>query len=225
MFYMVSTKNGLGVELWGTPDDLRNIYSVLGNLWNKEDYLSKQGFESRDKLISGFSYELRKAIDGHRQKRNQNHFSFESLEYLGCKISWVHFLFTLSALKRNMKYYETNKFDLSVFLQMEFWLEKAMDQYDERGAERLKPFISDTIYAGNDSIYLFMRTINLEYLKLRGGKRAFRKLPDLLKKAVYYTKEYDEYSQRIKEDAELLGCKISELEVNDDHIDYQNLEW
>ncbi|WP_034892598.1 DUF6904 family protein [Gillisia sp. Hel_I_29] len=225
MFYIIPTKNGLGVEFWGTPDDLRNIYSVIGNLWNKDDYLYKQGFESRDKVISGFSYELRKAFEKNRLKREYSHFSLEPIEYMGFKIYWVHALFTFSALRYNMKYFETNKFDLSIFLQIEFWLEKAMNQFDSKGAANLKPYISDSIYSANEYIYLFMRRINIEYLQMGGGKKAFRELPVLMKKAVFYNREYDEYSKQLKEDADLLGCKISELEINDEHMDYENLKW
>lgn len=225
MFYIVPTKRGLGVEFWGTPDDLRNLHGVIGNLWNKEEYAQEKDFESRNKIISGFSYELRKAFDGGRLKRKYSHFSLEPIEYLGCRIYWVQALFALSALRYNMKYFETNKFDLSIFLQIEFWLEKAMHQYDIRGSEYLKPFISGGIYSANESLYLFMRRTNVDYLELGGGKKAFRKLPGILRKAVFCDKEYNEYLKILKKDAEFLGCKISQLEVNDEHIDYKNLKW
>lgn len=225
MFYIIPTKKGLGVQLWGTFDDLRTVYSVVGNFWNNEDYLNNKGFENRDKLISGFSYELRKAYEGSRLKREESHFSLEPVEHLGCEISWVHFLFSLSALRHNMRNFETNKFELALFMQLEFWLEKAMIEYDEIGAKELKSYIVGAIYSSNENLYQYMRFIGEEHFRLGGGKRAFRKLPSLLKRAVYFTDDYKEYAEILKSEAKRLKCETSDLEINDDDIDYENITW
>lgn len=225
MIYIIPTKRGLGVEIWGTYEDLDNFYGVISKFWNDEQYLNKKGFENRDKLISGFSYEIRKAKEGSREKRENSHFGFEKMEYLGTKISWVHFLFSMSAIKYNMRFYETNKFDISMILQIEFWLEKAMNEFDQIGAEKLIGFIEDGIYGANDNIYQFMRSINLDYFLLGGGKRAFRKLPELLKRGIFYTDEYKDYQAFLEKESERLNCEISDMEINDDHIDYENLKW
>ncbi|NOQ70668.1 MAG: hypothetical protein GQ574_01630 [Crocinitomix sp.] len=101
MLYIVPTKKGLGVEIWGNQDDLNSLYEVIGKFWNDENYLSKDGFESRDQLISGFSYEIRKAMQGNRLTRKSSHYSIEEGDYYGTKIFWVHFLFSLAAIKYN----------------------------------------------------------------------------------------------------------------------------
>lgn len=225
MIYIIPTKGGLGVEVWGTYDDLSNFYNVIGKFWNNEDKLTKKGFDNRDNLISGFSYEIRKAKEGNRLKRNSSHFSFEEQKHYGVQISWVHFLFSLTALKFNMKYCETNKFDISQILLIEFWLEKAMISYDEIGAKNLIGFIEDGLYGGNNHIYQCMRSVNLDFFILGGGKRAFRKLPELLKRGIYYTDEYKDYLKFLKEEAKKLNCEISELELSDDDFDYENLKW
>ena len=105
MIYLVPTKKGLGVEIWGTYDDLNSLYEVISKFWNDEHNLNKKGFDNRDKLISGFSYEIRKAKDNSRIERKSSHFSLEASKYLGTQISWVHFLFSLTALKYNMSSY------------------------------------------------------------------------------------------------------------------------
>ncbi|MBU8882310.1 hypothetical protein KSK37_04345 [Kaistella sp. DKR-2] len=225
MIYIIPTKGGLGVEVWGTYDDLSNFYNVIGKFWNNKDKLTKKGFDNRDNLISGFSYEIRKSKDGNRLKRNSSHFSFEEQKHYGVQISWVHFLFSLTALKFNMRYCETNKFDISQILLIEFWLEKAMISYDEIGAKNLIGFIEDGLYGGNNHIYQCMRSVNLDFFILGGGKRAFRKLPDLLKRGVYYTDEYKDYLKFLEEEAKKLNCEISELELSDDDFDYENLKW
>lgn len=225
MIYLIPTKRGLGVELWGTYEDLDNFYDVIGKFWNDEQYRDKSGFENRDKLISGFSYEIRKAKQGSRKRRNSSHFLSELVDYYGTNFSWVHFLFSITAIKYNMRFYETSKFDISVILQIEFWLEKAMKTFDKIGSKDLAGFINDGIYGANEYIYQTMRSVHTEYFMLDGGKRAFRKLPDLLKCAVYYTEEYKEYQDFLKKEAKQLNCAISDLEINDDHIDYEHLKW
>jgi len=225
MIYITPTKRGMGVELWGTYEDLHNFYEVIGKFWNDENKLSIKGFENRDKLISGFSYEIRKAYEGSRLKQETSHYSFDKVEYFGAQISWTHFLFSLSALKHNMRYCETTKYDISMFLQIEFWLERAMNGYDKIGAGNLIGFIEDGIYGANEYIYNYMRSINLDYFLLGGGKRAFRKLPELLKRGVFYTHEFKAYKAFLENEAKRLGCEIDNMEINDDDIDYENMQW
>lgn len=225
MIYIIPTKRGIGVELWGTYDDLSNLYGVVGKFWNDEKNLYKKGFESRDKLLSSFSYEIRKAKESSRLKRKTSHFSPETVEHFGCQISWVHFLFSLTALKFNMRYQETNKFDISQILLIEFWLEKAMRSFDEVGGVNLADFIEDGLYGANNYIYQYMRCIDLDYYLLGGGKLAFRKLPDLLRKGVFYSNEYRAYEKFLQAEAKRLGCEVTDLEINDDNIDYEKIKW
>lgn len=123
-----------------------------------------------------------------------------------------------------MRFYETNKFDISMILQIEFWLEKAMNSYDEIGAKNLIGFIDDGLYGANSNIYHFMRSINQEFFLFGRGKRAFRKIPDLLKRGIFFTNEYKEYDTFLKKEAERLNCDISEMDINDDDINY-DIEW
>lgn len=225
MIYIIPTKGGFGVEIWGTYEDLNDFYMFIGKFWNHEDRLNIKGFENRDSLISGFSYEIRKAKDGNRLIRNFSHFSLEEHTYYGVKISWVHLLFTLTSIKFNMRYSETDKYDISQILLIEYLTEKAMISYDQVGAKLLIGFIEDGLYGGNEYIYLFMRSINLDFFILGGGKKAFRKLPNLLIKGVYYTAEYTEYLKFLENEAIRLNCKISELEINDDDFDYEKIKW
>lgn len=225
MIYIIPTKRGLGVEIWGTYEDLNNLYEVLSKFWNDEQYLNKKEFENRDSLISGFSYEIRKAKEGSRDKRDSIHFTFEKTKYLGTKISWVHFLFSMSAIKYNMRFYETNKFDIAMILQIEYWLEKAMTKFDKIGAEKLVGYIEGGLYGANENIYQCMRSINIDYFLLGGGKKAFRQLPELLKRGVYSTEEYKEYQTFLEKESKRLNCEISNMDINDDHIDYENIKW
>lgn len=223
--YIIPTKKGLGVELWGTNDDMANLYDVVGKFWNDENKQQDKVFQNRDSILSSFSYEIRKAESGQRLKRESSHFSFEKQPHMGLQMSWVHFLFALTALKTNMRHYETTKFDISQILLIEFWLEKAMYSYDAVGAIKLVAFIEGGLFGGNKMLYQYMRSINLSFLSLGGGQKAFRKLPELMRSGVYGTKEYEDYMAFLQKEATRLNCDISELELSDNDFDYDGLKW
>ncbi|MBT2561117.1 hypothetical protein J7E50_09770 [Pedobacter sp. ISL-68] len=224
MIYTVPTKRGLGIQLWGNYDDLRTLYDVFGKFWNDPNYTENKLFEDRDRLISGFSYELRKAYEGSKLKRESSHFSLDNIEYLGVELSWVHIIFSLNALRQNMKFIESNKLDLATFLSLEYWLERSMNEFDEVGARTLIPYIDGAIESTNKHIYLYMRSINADYFTMGGGKLAFRKLSTLLRKAIYYTPEYNEHLEFLNKEAKRLKCEINDLELTDDHINY-DIKW
>lgn len=225
MFYIIPTKRGLGVELWGTYDGLRTVYEVIGKFWGNEDFLEREGFKARDDVISGFVYEIRKAYSGSRLNRSHSHFTLDEVQHFGCEISWVHILFSLSAIRCNMSFFESDKLDLAMLLQLEYWIEKSMINYDEVGARQLQNFISDGIHRANPYLYLVMRSINADYFELRGGKTAFRKLPSLLKKGIYGTSEYNDYHAFLIIEAQRLNCQVSELELNDENVEYDKIKW
>lgn len=225
MTYIITTKNGLGIELWGTEDDLQNLHEVIAKFWGDEDFFNTKGFANRDALIGSFSYEVRKAYEGSRLMMPTSHHSTKAIEHFGVQISWVHILFSLSALRYNMRFMESNKSDLITLLQLEENLERAMNTYDKVGASLLVPFIDGGIYAGNEYLYQYMRCINADYFEMGGGKKAFRLLPVLLNKAVLYSDEYNEYLDFLSGEAKRLKCDISELELDDDHVSYDTIAW
>jgi len=225
MIYLVPTKKGLGVELWGTFVNLTTFYEIVGKFCYDDYKIDKEGFKNREFLISSFSYEIRKAKEGTRFKRKSSHFSPYDEGYFGTKFTWAHFLFSLRALKYNMGFYETNKLDIATIFNVEYWLEKSMFAYDEKGAKNLVSFIEDGLHGANPFLYHYMRSINLDFLSLGGGKKSFRELPRLLKRGVFYTDEYNEYLNFLENEAKRLNCEINDMEINDDHIDYENLKW
>lgn len=225
MIYTVPTKRGVGIELWGNYDDIHTLYNVVGKFWNDDNHKNSKEYDNRDALISGFSYELRKCYEASRLKREHSHFSFEPIPYFGTTFSWVHILFALSALRFNTHSVESNKLDLSMFLLLEFWIEKSMNDFDAVGARNLIPFINGGIFSGNKYLYQYMRGINMDYFLLGGGKKAFRKLPDLLKRATCLSTEYKDYLGFLASEAVRLNCDINDLELSDENIDYEGVKW
>lgn len=225
MIYTLATKRGIGVELWGNYDDLNCLYDVIGKFWGRDDLPNVPGKENRDSLISSFSYEIRHAFQGDRLKSEKNHLTHGQGKHYGAEFSWVHILFSMTALKYNMRFKETTKLETATFLQLEYWLERSMFSFDAEGAVRLTPFFDDAIYPANPYLYQYMRSINAEYFMLGGGKKAFRQLPMLLNRAVYGSRENKEYLEFLKKEAERLNCDIADLELSDDDVDYSGVKW
>src|SRR5690606_11114837 len=101
----------------------------------------------------------------------------------------------------------------------------AMRSFDKVGAANLVGFIEDGLYGANNYIYQYMRCINLDYYLLGGGKSAFRQLPNLLQKGVFYSSEYKVYEKFLQNEAKRLNCEVTDLELNDVDIDYEKIKW
>ncbi|MGI9580117.1 DUF6904 family protein [Chryseobacterium sp. RRHN12] len=224
MIYTVATKKGLGIEIWGTRDDLEYFYGIVSKFWNDPLLYDIKGYEDKKNLISSFSYEIRKASYGSRLTRNHSHYSFEEIPYCGFQVSWVHIIFSIAALKYNMKMTESNKADIAMFLHLEYWIERTMKDYDKVGAVNLLPYLDDVINAGNEHLYLYMRHINSTFFGLGGGKLSFRKLAQLMRTAVFSTDEYNDLRNFLQSEAKKHNCKVEDLELNDDDKIYE-MEW
>lgn len=224
MMYAVPTKKGLGVEIWGTRDDLDYFHEVLSKFWNNESFAEVKGYEDKNNLISILSYEIRKASYGSRLTRNHSHYSFEDIPYVGFQISWVCIIFSIAALRYNMRLTKNEKCDIALFLNLEYWIERSSESFDPIGANKLLPFLEDAIFAGNEYLYLYMRHVNAAFFETKGGKTAFRKLADMMRVAVYASDEYKELLNYLKSEAKKYNCKIEDLELSDDNVDYE-VEW
>lgn len=224
MFYLIPTKRGIGVELWGTYEDLYTLYDTIGKFWRLEEYKGISGFQNRDALINGFSYELKKGFQGNRLQQRHSHFTTEEATYYGCQYSWPHILFSINALRYNMRFVTATKWDLAIFLQIEYWMERCMEEFDPLTAKVLIPFIEGGIHSASPVLYQFMRSINMDYFQLGGGKEAFAKLPELLSRSIMGSRDYELHLQHLEQQAAQIGCKVWELEWEEDEKIY-DIEW
>lgn len=224
MIYAVPTKKGLGVEIWGTRDDLEYLYEIISKFWNDESFYHIKGYEDKNKLISSFSYEIRKASYGSRLTKDNSHYSIEEIPYVGFKISWPHIVFSIIALRYNMRMVDSNKADIAMFLHLEYWIELAMENYDSVGTKKLLPYLNGAVNAGNEYLYLFMRHINASFFEMNGDKNSYRKLADLMRVSIYSSEEYNDLLIFLQSEAKKYNCKIEDLELSDDDKIYE-IEW
>jgi REP element-mobilizing transposase RayT len=46
-----------------------------------------------------------------------------------------------------------------------------------------------------------------------------------LKRGVFFTDEYREYEKFLHREAKRINCEITNLELDDDNIDYEKMQW
>lgn len=52
-----------------------------------------------------------------------------------------------------MRFFESDKFDLAMMLQLEYWTERAMLEFDKSGERNLEYYVADGIYQANPYVY------------------------------------------------------------------------
>lgn len=224
MLYTTHTKRGLGVQVWGSYDDLRTLYDIISKFWNVPEFEHISGFENRNELISSFSYEVRKGMAGSRVSYKDPRLPENGNQLYGFEVSWVHIIFSLAALKENWNLIPPNKLDLSVFYSLGYWIEDALEAYGSATVDKIKPYLNGAIYGANPCLYQFMRQINMDFFLLEGGKQAFRKLPSLLRASTYGTTEYNKVNNDFEKDAKRSGCRPHEIDF-DEESDIYEIVW
>lgn len=221
---MLPVKNGLGIELWGSYKDIKELYFVTLSFCADENFQDRNGFNERNQILLDFVSHLRKSYQGRRLVRDTDHFTPDPQKVYGVKISWLEMIFYIGCINYNSKFSIVSKFDLAMFLQLEFWLEKSMIEYDEKGGNELKKYINSFINYNNEYLIIYYNFLDYEFFKLKGGKMPFRKLSKILSKAIDFSDENKLFLEELKREAKVLDCEINELVINDD-INYEKLKW
>ncbi|MEB2782157.1 hypothetical protein U3A58_17325 [Algoriphagus sp. C2-6-M1] len=218
MFYLNPTKRGVGVELWGTSADLRLMYQVFSDLWDLDDD------KLTENILSAFLYEVRHADQGDRLIRENSHFSIERESHFGCQISWVQLLYFIAFVNHKKSLHPRNKLLDAIIFQLEYWTEEALVEYDGKTGQLMLTYVGKSLDGSNPHLYYFMRLANLKFFELKGGKRAFHQLPELMKEGVKGTVAFKTIRNRLILKAKELGCDPGELDLDEDDAVY-DIQW
>tara|TARA_R110001606_G_scaffold158325_1_gene302079 strand:+ start:239 stop:901 length:663 start_codon:yes stop_codon:yes gene_type:complete len=213
---MLPEKKGLGVELWGSYQDVKQLYFVIMSFTDDESFQNREGFENRNQILWDFVKHLRKSYQGRRLQRDTDHFNLDPQKVFGVKISWLEMIFYLGCINYNSKFLRVSKFDSAMFLQLEYWLEKSMIDYDEKGGNELKNYINSLINYNSELLLQYYHFLDYEFFKLNGGKKSYRKLFEILRKAVASSDENKLFLSKLNKEAKILNCEIIDLLVYDD---------
>lgn len=109
-------------------------------------------------------------------------------------------------------------------LQIEYWTEKSLESYDPKVGKLILTFVGEKLDGGNPYVYYYMRVINAEFFSLKGGKRGFKELPELLISGIKGTPSFNAVKKRLNQSAKKFGCSPLEIDLIEDDSIYE-IKW
>lgn len=233
MLEFSSTKNYVGIQFWGSQQTLEVLYNwiykfILDNEsgiespWESETMIQNP----RTKIMSSFAYEIRKAMQGSRLVKEVTIPYLEEQSYvLGSEVSFVEYIFFINTIKANMLYKPTSKKDIAILLLLEDGFERVCKEVDYKTGIELSSLLDNQLDVQSPYIFHMMCEAQLEFLKMGGGKRAFKTIPALVSIAEAFTQKHSHYVKTIEKTLKRLNCTIDEITVNDEGFDYEAVKW
>lgn len=212
MIYLKPTAKGTGATIWGTFEELRNLYFAIDELCLWEYTEDNKGAVAR--IIDVFNYELRHAYQGSRKTKKITYLDDQSMRVYGFNYTWVELLFTTSCIRRKCAYSEVSKSQHGIFLLFEGELERALYQYDPRGAANIEFFIENTRVT-TDKLWHYFNEITYHFISQPSGKKRFRSIPTMLEALNEYSPQHSYIEARINESRKELNCSLWEIEYLD----------
>ena len=166
------TKNGTGVLLEGDFYDLSQLYISVHRL---AEYYDTQRDQAALGLLHAFAYEVRKARDGARKKKET-----EAGPYLGFRYVWPQVLVVAALLRQSLKWHPGQALDYAVVYGLEAQLQGALTEYDPEGSARLIYALEHGLSPAIPEAALIDGRVTLNFLQMKGGKIRFRNLATLL---------------------------------------------
>ncbi len=207
MIQATPTKKGVGVTISGDYCDLRSLHETIHAIIDTAPIKERH----KEYILGSLAYEVRHAFEGKREKISGG-FQPENI-YFGSKLVWPNILFGFAILRRCMAFCENTKEHLSNLYRLEYCLEQALLQYNQKaGSEAVDAF---------RNIHLFTEEYLIDFVSVRtydyifncgAGKMRFRRLPAILTSLHELSPEYKKFHVSVSEQAKRLGVHIDELE-------------
>lgn len=213
------TKSGTGIQIWGDYGDLNFLYQTASKLMVTEEEALNKYVNERSRLLSFFCYELDQAFLGNRDIKKL-HYTNEESCYFGFKIDWVTYIMTLSCLRDNASFVILDEADIANIRLLEYWGKHAMIEYDEKGANSLKPYIELGIHT-DEYVYFFHQMLVHTYYTQKPTVNRFRKIPELFNLLYGPATKRNTFVNILKKDAEKLNCDIGDLDPQYGDIDFK----
>jgi hypothetical protein len=206
-----STQNGTGITIYGDYCDLRSLYLTISKI---SDKACKTEDDPQCITLMSFLYEVRKAYSEQRLKEEITFDGDTKIEYFGFQYLWPDLLIFISVLRYQASYVTTDELDQVNLYLLDHITKKALEEYDQEGAAQLKNLIGQRINILDPLLVQINEFINLEYLKLKPGKKRFRNLYTLI------TNYFSSWTEESKNLRKHLEEKAKELETTADKIGF-----
>lgn len=119
-------------------------------------------------------------------------------------------------------FFSTSKRDQANIYALECVVEKALYDYDPKGADDIKHYINRRIHTSNEYAFIMFQKLQLEFITTRTGLARFRKIPQLIDDHFIVGKAPREnHIVSLKNSAKEFGCSIHDLHYDD----YPDIKW
>lgn len=113
------TPNHAGLTLWGDYATLERLYEFVHKVVAESSVI-----EDKEGFILDLAYDVRKAFQGQRSKRDMGH-GGTRCKIFGVEILWPVILLQIGVLRHAMAFMPTNRFDQATMFELEHIVEAA----------------------------------------------------------------------------------------------------
>jgi uncharacterized protein DUF6904 len=210
------TPFGAGIELLGDRLDLHSLHRTIHALCD-EAQLTTPWRE----FNLGLAYDVRKAVEGSRNRRPMEVDGDESVDYFGVEILWPYFLVQSGLLRHAAGRRVSTKRDQVNVRLLELIAEEALCKADPKaGGECVEWFRS---FAGFPAGYYmeFINRIARDYACVLAPEKRFGCLPILLRRLDPSSSEYQGFAGQLKREARVQRCSAQALAEARDWPDFK----
>lgn len=212
-----STKNGTGIAIYGTYTELLMLYDTIHHFANTLSEHQHKSEAAQSKLLMNFAFEVRKAKDEQRLKDKFEFICDNTIhELLGFQLVWTDIIIFLNTLRHNAGYAQSDKLHQAVLYNLENAVEKALEEYDPKGAGAVKELLRFRLNITDEFAFLLYQAAHINFVKQKNGIKRFRDLPKLLNS--YFSKREKGYTDTVAMfvvEASAQNTDVHEMEFND----------
>jgi hypothetical protein len=193
MLTSAPTKYGAGITFYGDFYDLsavhETIHKIAGQSWVEE------GFGD---YMLGLAYEIRKALEGQREKRTFGMDALDKVKYRGCSILWPHVLTQIGMIRCFAAYRTTDHKDQACLYLLEDCAITSLLAFDGNVGKQCAEWLVRFRPFPNNYLFSFISNVCCRrFLFEVPEKQRFSELPNVLRMIDSFSEEYRSYAQQI----------------------------
>ena len=209
MLTSTPTNHGAGITFYGDYFDLsaihETVHKVAGQSWVEQ--------RAGDYML-GLAFEIRKAIEGQREKRNFGIGSLDKVTYRGCSILWPVIITQVSMIRYFAAYRTTDHKDQACLFLLEDCIITSLLAFDAKVGKTCAELLLRFRPLPNNYLFSFTTEACRHYLFDFSEKKRFQHLPEVLGMLDSWSPEYKAYAAQIEKAATQHGCKPHEIETD-----------
>lgn len=223
MLFGNPTKRGTGIIIYGDYFDLNILYETVHQI--SKSLENDENFPGQFQTLMNFAYEIRKAYSGKREiKIINNHYDdrSEKVTYFGFKVVWTDILIFVNVLRSYAGYSVSLKNNQAILYRLEEVIEKAMFEFDEKGALLLNRALNNGLMIFDKYIFVLYQAIHIDFVMQKSGKLRFRKILSTLNS---YLNSFSELHKKLIGQIEELAKENNSNPLNYEYQEFPDIKW